>query len=145
MPTLKCCNAMQMTGERIGPGLIHSPKIQIVKPAGKEKGRMAVTKDDMILEELRYLRNSMDAVRSEVAVLKHVSTSIEEMNRDLAVLKAKHDTGNMSEKVCASVAILALIVSSCVAATSCKEHNEKMSNSGRKPVSRTMLLNGKSK
>jgi len=100
---------------------------------------MTVTKDDMILEELRYLRNSMDAMRSEVAVLKHVSVSIEEMNRDLAVLKSKHDTGNMSEKVCASVAILALIVSSCVAATSCKEHTKNASANGRKPVNAHML------
>ena len=81
----------------------------------------------------------MDAVRSEVAVLKHVSTSIEQMNSDLAVLKSKHDTGNTSEKVCASVAILALLVSSCVAVTSCTDKNEKPD--GRKPVNLHLLRN----
>jgi len=109
--------------------------IQTVKHAGKRVKEMAVTKDDMILEELRYLRSSMDAMRSEVAVLKHVSESMEELKADTAVLKAQHNTGNLSEKVCASVAILALLVSSCVAVTSCKDMNKDEKDNGRRPIS----------
>lgn len=72
--------------------------------------------NDVILEELKYIRAKLDKAAE-----------------DVAVLKSKHDTGNRSEKISAGVAILALIVSIIVGVSACTEkQSEKIHN--RKPV-----------
>ena len=53
-----------------------------------------MTKEDMILEEVKYLRLVIDETRS-----------------DVAVLKSMHNNGNRSERISAGVAVVALLLS----------------------------------
>ena len=93
-----------------------------------------MTKEDMILEELRELRKDVQVVSKDVAVLQHVTASLDELKTDMAVMKSKHDTGNKSERISAGVAILALLVSIVVAASSCKEKQNAQEANGRIPI-----------
>ena len=72
---------------------------------------MTTSKEDLILAEVRHLRTQQD-----------------NMAMDVAVLKAKHDTGNLSEKAAVFVAILALLISTFTIVTSCKEKSSEAHN-----------------
>jgi hypothetical protein len=95
-----------------------------------------MTKEDMMLELVKEIRENQIKMGQDVAVLNHVTSTMEDIKTDMAVLKAKHNTGNLSERVCAGVAILALLVSVTVAVTSCKEH--KNASNGRYPGGSTI-------
>ena len=116
---------------------------QTVNHAVKNKGYADMTKEDLILEAIKEVREGQIMMGKDVAVLNYVSSSVSQMVEDVAVLKSKHDTGNLSAKISAFCAILALVIAGCVAITSCKdkEYAEKY-KTGRKPVDINSLCNG---
>jgi len=79
-----------------------------------------MTKEDMILELIKEVRDNQAIMSQDVAVLKHISKSVEDMRTDVAILKSKHDTGNRSDRIVAGTSILAILLSVAVFAVSCK-------------------------
>ena len=118
--------------------LIHLPTTQTINHVKKRHRDM--TKEDMILEAISEIRKGQIEMGKDVAVLKYVSSSLEEMKTDMAVLKDKHNTGNRSERAMVGMSLLALLVSICVAVTSCRGCIDESKNNKRTyPISPNRL------
>lgn len=70
------------------------------------------TVNDMILEELRNLRADSIYMREKMdKEAEYMRGKLDYLGKDVAVLKAKHDTGNLSEKIVACGAVIAMLIS----------------------------------
>jgi len=118
MLILRWLNATQRLARLINPASTLLQTTQTVNLATKRHRDM--TKEDMILEAIAEIRKGQIDMGKDVAVLNHVCSSIEELKMDMAVLKNKHDTGNRSDRAMVGISVFALLVSICVAITSCK-------------------------
>lgn len=101
-----------------------------------------MTKEDIILQQVNKAIDKIDVLSQDVAVLNHVTASIDELRSDMAVMKDKHNVGNRSERLMVGISVFALLVSICVAVASCKDcFNEK--NDNRRPPANLRILRGK--